>query len=177
MTELSIVPECYVDTKVAEIVGQATRKYNHQHGCGDVANQLKNKLKNKISLGIIDEDKNKGPAAKYFSEFNLVKTENNLILKKHKDRKQYLVLVCPEMEEWLMNDADSININPTDFELPESMKGFKEITKTQDIDRNEGFKRFVKKLLHENAPSISTLKNWIELFKKDELDSLINEQP
>ena len=38
MTELSIVPECYVDTKTAEIVSQAKRKYNHQHGCGDVAN-------------------------------------------------------------------------------------------------------------------------------------------
>ena len=81
MTELSIVPECYIDTKIAEIIGQASKKYNHQHGCGDVANQLKNRLKDKIALGIIDEDKYKGPAAKYFSEFNIIVTENNLILK------------------------------------------------------------------------------------------------
>ena len=177
MTELSIVPECYVDTKVAEIAGQATRKYNHQHGCGDVANQLKNKLKDKISLGIIDEDKNKGPAAKYFLEFNLVKTENNLILKKHKDRQQYLILVCPEIEEWLMNDANSIGINPINYDLPNNLEGFISVTKTQGIHKNIGFYRFIKALLRENAPSISTLKNWIELFKKDELDSLINEQP
>lgn len=170
MTELNIVPECYVDTKVAEIAGQATRKYNHQHSCGDVANQLKNKLKDNVSIGIIDEDKHKGPAAKYFSEFDVVKTENNLILKKHKTRKQYLVLVCPEIEEWLMADASYVNINPTDYDLPESMKGFKEITKTQDIDKHLGFYRFTKALLRENAPSITTLRNWIELFKKDELD-------
>ncbi len=170
MTELNIVPECYVDTKVAEIAGHATRKYNHQHGCGDVANQLKNKLRNKISIGIIDEDKNKGPQAKYFSEFQTIKTENKLILKKHKNLKQYLILVCPEIEEWLMSDATAVNVNPIDYGLPESMKGFKEITKTQNIDKNIDFHRFIKALLRENAPSITTLKNWIELFKKDELD-------
>ena len=100
--------------------------------------------------------------------------ENNLVLKRHRDRKQYLILVCPEMEEWLMNDAESININPTDFELPESMKGFKELTKVQDIDKNIGFYRFIKALIRGNAPSITTLKSWIELFKKDELDNLID---
>ncbi len=176
MTELSIIPECYVDTRVAEIVGQANRRYNHQHGCGDVANQLKNTFRDRMALGIIDEDKNKGPAAKYFSEFIVVKSENNLILKKHKDRKQYLILVCPEMEEWLMNDAKDVQIDPAhnDYKLPIEMKGFKELTKIQDIDRNEGFKRFVKALIRQNAPAITTLKAWIELYKKDELDTLIN---
>ncbi len=173
MTELNIVPECYVDTKVAEIAGQ-TGKYNHQHGSGDVANQLKNKLKNNIALGIIDEDKNKGPAAKYFSKFNTVKTENNLILKKHKERQHYLVLICPEIEEWLLSDAKAVGIAPIDFGLPENMKGFKELTKIQSIDRNIGFHRFIKKLLRENAPAITTLKSWIDLFKAGKLDSLVN---
>jgi hypothetical protein len=50
MTTLNIVPECYIDTKIAEILGQ-DRKYNHQHGCGDVANELKNKLQNNIAIG------------------------------------------------------------------------------------------------------------------------------
>jgi hypothetical protein len=171
MTELNIVPECYVDTKVAEIVGQA-RKYNHQHGCGNVANELKNKLKNNIALGIIDEDKNKGPASIYFLEFNTIKTENNLILKKHTERQQYLVLVCPEIEAWLLNDAKAVGIAPSEFGLPEDMKGFNSISKIQKIDRNIGFHQFIKKLLRENAPAITTLKSWIELFEAGNLDSL-----
>jgi hypothetical protein len=171
MTELNIIPECYVDTKVAEIVGQASRKYNHQHGCGDVANRMI-KSKNNICLGIIDEDKNKGPRAKYFSEFTTIKEENNLILKRHKERKQYLMLICPEIEQWLMNDARHAQIDPTGYNLPPNLKGFTSICKTQDIDRNEGFYRFIKTLINKNAPSVSTLKMWIDCFKKDQLDNL-----
>ncbi len=169
MTELSIVPECYVDTKVVEIIAKAKRKFNHQHGCGDVANQLKNKLRNKTALGIIDEDKGKVPQAKYFFEFEVIKEENNLIFKKHRERKQYLILICPEIEKWLMKDAEMVNINPLAFNLPEGLSGFKEITKRQNIDRNHDFYRFIKKLINENAPSISTLKDWIEQFIKNEL--------
>lgn len=173
MTELSIVPECYVDTKVAEIVGQAKRGYNHQHGCGDVAKTLSTNLKNMTALGIIDEDKNKGPQAKYFSHFVTVKEENNLILKKHNEKDQYLILICPEIEKWLLSDADAIGINMEDFELPKNLSGLKEITKTQDIDKNIDFYRFIKALIREEAPSITTLKNWLDLFKNDAISSLL----
>ena len=174
ITELSIIPECYVDTKVAEIVGQASKKYNHQHGCGDVANRLL-KAQNEVCIGIVDEDKNKGPRAKYFSEFILIREENNLILQKHKQHRQYLILICPEIEKWLMNDANAVNVNPADdrYKLPPNLKGFTSICKTQDIDRNDGFYRFVKTLIKEKAPSTITLKTWIELFKTDQLDTLI----
>ena len=172
MTTLNIVPECYVDTKIAEILGQA-KKYNHQHGCGDVANELKTKLRDSIALGIIDEDKNKGPQAKYFSEFEMITQENNLVLKKHKIKKHYLILICPEVEEWLMNDSQKVNIDPTDenYKLPGQLKDFVQKTKIQNIEKNEGFKRFIKALVKEKAPSITTLKQWIQLFKTDQLDN------
>jgi hypothetical protein len=172
MTELKIIPECYVDTKVAEISGQAKR-YNHAHGCGDVANYMI-KSKNIICLGIIDEDLKKGPSPRYFSEFELIREENNLKLKKHKVLKQYLILICPEIERWLMNDAIIVQVEPTDknYDLPANLKGFKSICKTQNIDKNIGFNRFVKSLVNKNAPSVSTLKSWITLFMKGELDIL-----
>jgi hypothetical protein len=175
ITELNIVPECYVDTKVAEIVGQASKKYNHQHGCGDVAKLLKGS-NGQIYLGIIDEDRNKGPQARYFSEFDTVREENGLILKRHRDHKQYLIIICPEMEQWLMNDAEAVGIDPSheNFKLPVGLRGFKSMTKTKNIDKNDGFYRFVKGLIRQNAPSITTLKSWIELFKDDRLDILAN---
>ena len=176
MTELNIVPECYIDTKVAEIAGQATRKYNHQHGCGDVARQLKIKLKDNISLGIIDEDKNKGPVAKYFLEFADLRTENNVILKKHNSRQQYLILICPEIETWLLKDAKSVNIKPHDYGLPNDLNGLIRMSKTQNIDNHTGFHRFVKALISTNAPSISTLKGLLDAFNKSEMDKLISKK-
>ncbi|MBC7495130.1 MAG: hypothetical protein H7221_09000 [Flavobacterium sp.] len=173
MAELNIIPECYVDTKVAEILGQAKGKYNHQKGCGNVANKMI-RLNNSECLGIIDEDLNKGAKAAYFSEFNVVLQTESLILKIHKQRKHYLILIRPEIEKWLMNDANAIGINPShkDYNLPADLQGFKEVTKIKDIDKNEGFKNFVKKLIREEAPSITTLKHWIGLFKNNELHTV-----
>lgn len=174
MTELNIVPECYVDTKIAEIVGEAKRKYNHQHSCGDVSNELQKRLRNKIALGIIDEDRGKGSVPKYFSEFDIIAQENNLILKRHKIRKHYLILICPEIEKWLLTDAENVNINPSDAEynLPDKLQGLIQISKIRDIDKNDDFKKFIKALVREQAPSITTLKKWIDLFKSGQLDTL-----
>jgi hypothetical protein len=41
MQALNIVPECYADTKVAEILGQRSGRYNHQHGHGNVAKTMR----------------------------------------------------------------------------------------------------------------------------------------
>ncbi len=173
MTALNILPECYVDTKVAEIITYASKKYNHQHGCGQIANLLKNRLKNNVALGIIDEDKNKGPIANYFLEFKEIKSENGLILQRHHTRDQYLILICPEIEEWLLNNANSVGVNLKSHNLPEQLKGFKQITKTQDIDRNIGFYRFIKTLLNRKASVIITLKNWIDAFNSKKIKDLV----
>ena len=177
MTESNIVPECYVDTKIAEILGQAKRKYNHQHGSGDVSNEMQtNKKLQQFALGIIDEDKDKGAVPNYFLEFDTIIEKDNLILKKHPSRKHYLVLVCPEAEKWLLNDAKKAGINPTDkeYNLPNALKGFISVSKLKKIDRDLGFYRFIKALVKAKAPSITTLKKWIELFKIDQLDTLTN---
>lgn len=175
MTELNIVPECYVDTKIAEILGKA-KKYNHVHGSGNVSNVMQNKLKDRIVLGIIDEDKFKGRPARYFLTFETIIEKDNLVLKKHPLRRHFLVLICPEAEKWLLNDARKVNINPSDekYNLPNEIKGFKKISKIKSIDKNEGFKVFIKDLVRAESPSITTLKKWISLFRFDELNNLSN---
>jgi hypothetical protein len=164
MAMLNILPECYVDTKVAEIVAGSSEKYNHQHGCGQIAYQMKNRFRDIIALGIIDEDKNKGPVAKYFLEFDEIISENGLILKKHRERKQYLIMICPEIEQWLLMNATSVNVNLSDFNLPSHLKEFKKTTKTQNIDSNLGFYQFIKHLLKKNSPGIMTLQSWVNAF-------------
>ncbi|MEO8823072.1 MAG: hypothetical protein ABI366_05810 [Ginsengibacter sp.] len=171
MAVLNILPECYVDTRVAEIITRSSEKYNHQHGCGQIANLLKRRLKDNVALEIIDEDKNKGPMAKYFHEFENIKSENSLILKKHKYRKQYLILICPEIEKWLLMNANSVHLNLSDFNLPSELSGFNQITKTQNIDSNSEFYQFIKSLINKNAAGIITLRKWLNDFKNNNLEN------
>lgn len=172
MTTLNIVPECYVDTKLAEILGQATRKYNHQHGHGNVSNKMQNDLKNEFALGIIDEDTIKVRKADYFSDFSIIKTENNLILKRHPALPHFLIVICPVIEKWLLENSKQAEVIPETFDLPNELKDFAHISKIKDIDKNIGFKRFIKELVEKKAPGILTLKNWIEAFNLYKLDTI-----
>ena len=86
------------------------------------------------------------------------------LLKKHKDRKQYLILICPEIERWLLMNANSVHLNLSDFKLPSDLTGFKQITKTQNIDSNLEFYQFIKSLINKNSAGIITLRNWIDDF-------------
>jgi len=170
MTALNIVPECYVDTKLAETLGVATKKYNHQHGHGNVANKMKDALANQFALGIIDEDTIKVRKAKYLSEFVVVKLENSLILKKHPDKQHYLIIICPQIEQFIFQNAAIVNIQPETFGLPNELKGFVHISKAKDIDKNVGFKRFVIEMLRLQASGIVALRLWVEAFLNNKME-------
>jgi hypothetical protein len=172
MIRLNILPECYVDTQVAKIIVQA--KLNHQMGCNQVANKLLGEFKESIALGIIDEDKNKGSVHPYIKQFDTRLSLEGLQLKKHKQKEHYLIVICPEIENWLLTDARSANINISKFDLPSDLKGLKAISKTQDISKNINFHRFIKALIKSEAPSITRLQSWLELFKNGRLSTLIN---
>jgi hypothetical protein len=171
MTRLIILPECYVDTQVAKIIVQG--KLNHQMGCSQVANKLFSEFKNSIALGIIDEDKNKGSVHPYIKEFDMKQSANNLILKKHSEREHYLIVICPEIENWLLNDAKSVNIDLSSFKLPHDLKGLIKLSKTEAIGKNPDFNRLIKALIRAQAPSITTFKLWLDLFKNDAIRTLI----
>ena len=172
MTALNILPECYVDTKLAEILGNATKKYNHQHGHGNVANKMKYALANQFALGIIDEDTVKVRKAKYFSEFNDVKEENGLKLKKHREKEHYLIIICPEIEAFIFKNAEIVSLQPDTFGLPSEMIGFVHLSKSKDIDSNIGFKKMIKEMLNLKASGIVTLSFWIHSFMNGNMNTI-----
>lgn len=172
MQALNIVPECYADTKVAEILGQRSGRYNHQHGHGNVAKTMRVALKDKYALGIIDEDTIKVRKAQYFSGFADIKIENNLVLKKHSELQQYLILICPAIEKWLIENAVAVNLLPATFGLPNQLKDFSHISKATNIDKNIAFYRFIKELIKKDAPGIITLQRWIEAFNTNTIQHI-----
>ena len=57
MIDLSIIPECYVDTNLIETIVPTVKGYNHQKGAGTVTRLMQSKLKDKFAVGIVDKDK------------------------------------------------------------------------------------------------------------------------
>ncbi|MDQ2751971.1 MAG: hypothetical protein M3R72_03015 [Bacteroidota bacterium] len=164
MKIFNIVPECNVDTRIVEVLGRIVC-VGHKHGKGNVSRELEKALQNNIALGIVDEDANKGPEPKYFAiQFKEIRREHNLVLKKHSSASHFLIIICPEIEKWLNENALTVNLLPTDYGLPENFTGFIKLCKSKDIRKNFQFDNFIKAMIKEKAPGIVTLKTWIEQF-------------
>jgi hypothetical protein len=162
MTELNIVPECEVDTRLVQILADITKRPNHQKGHGNIANKMQFDLKDQPALGIIDEDTIKVRKAKYFSEFKLIKTENALVLQKHYQLNHYLIIISPAIEKWLLENAQASGVIPEN--LGHQLSDLTNFTKKKNIHNNQDFYVFIKKMVRQEAAGIITLKTWIKKF-------------
>lgn len=171
-----IVPECYIDTMLVQtlVPPQKNSRYNHQHGCFDVSNEMElYGLKDKFAVGIIDNDKKK---AKYLSKFiEIDNIENALKLYKHKVLCQYFIEINPAMEVWILKVCEQEKIDITEFGLPNNLKALQGITKPQTSSKD---KRFIDLFLRFNMScnrSVLKLKGCIKLLKEKNYDVDINE--
>jgi hypothetical protein len=167
MTLLNIVPECYGDTRLVEILLEA-EKVNHQKNIGQVANTLLGKLKDQPALAIVDDDKKSIPT--YFkTEFEPVKEGFGLKLLRHKTKNHFLIRIHPALEIWLWKAATEAGVSMDAFKVGRDVNGLKKTTKDMTLQRNMEFTQFVKTLRRKESQPILLLKKWMEDFLNKKL--------
>ena len=77
------------------------------------------------------------------------------------DSEQYLIMLKPALEAFLINSCKEISVELSDFELPNSLKELTAITKNVSIADNHKFKRLLKTL--KDSPTFQNL----DLFFKE----------
>ncbi|MFZ4796691.1 MAG: hypothetical protein ACOYMA_04305 [Bacteroidia bacterium] len=160
-----ILPECYADTTLIEVLGY--NKPNHIKGIGQVINVLDKNFKNKLGIGFVDKDKN-GKSKRENTEYILIikyAHSNSLILKQKPNTKNYLI-EHPNIENWLDKMADEFGIDKAKYGVSDLRTNHTRYKK-QDILKNEGFKNFVNALSQKQNSPLQTVKNWIEELKKE----------
>lgn len=161
--KVEFIPECYGDTELIKCLGISRKMINHQKGNGNLANAMRKNKADKV-IGITDEDKFK-TLPKYFDDFEKEKNEHHLILKKHKAiDNQFLIIICKDLENWLLYSAKIAEISPKQFHLPEDIKSFKGIVKDKIISNNQSFIQFLKAIKKAEAKPLLTLESWIREF-------------
>lgn len=162
-----IVPECFIDTMLVEtlVSPSKTNRYNHQHGCFAVSNEMENgRLKDKFAVGIIDNDKKK---AKYLNEFTEIdNSEGSVKLLKHKNKPQYFIQISPAIEAWILEVCKQEKINMDEFGLPDTLYDLKRITKPQITSKDKKFIELFSRFKKSENKSVSKLIGWIKLLKE-----------
>ena len=153
MSSRYIIPECWADTLLAITLGYDSP--NHQFGVGQVNNVINKDFKNKVAIGIVDNDK-KQPSD--FKKYKELKKGSGLILKHRPGTKQYLIMVSPAVDKWLESVGNSVKVKrPYKSNDREYLKQMKSMY----IVENRQIKDYFNTIKQKNPAAFKVIKNWI----------------
>ena len=151
-TYLHIVPECFVDTNLVQILMQI-KGVNHQNSCGQVTNVLKNKFKDQFAIGIVDND---NLQSNYSNDCVEIAHSNEITLSKHPDNQHYLIKINHIMERFILNSAKDAGVDLKQYGIPNDLEGLKSITKSKDSLDNNDLRRAIKAVSGSNEMQLLT---------------------
>lgn len=155
--EPRVLPECEADTTLVNFL--LDRNTNHKSSINKVDKGLRDTPGNRLVIGIVDNDKRQPP---YFSNFEVQRQQEGLILKHYPNTRQYLIVLNPAIEQLLIHCTEQLNkINPK-YERFTNLDKLKGLTKSQAIQRDKAFKDFLNMLSQKQVTPIITLKNWLQ---------------
>jgi|SRR5208283_2780634 len=142
--------ECKPDETLAVALGVPSRAIIHCHGKGKVSKNLRN---NSDVTGLVDEDAGmtETPTLRKFVEIN---SNHDLRLKLDKAQNNRLVVVCPKLEDWVIETAKASSVKMTKYNLTENPNALH-----ADINyRLPNFQRLLAELLDQKSPRLLCLK-------------------
>lgn len=111
-----IFVECYADETLMKSLGIAGRDITHAYSKGNVCNRLQ---KTSGSKGLVDEDPASGQP-NYLRGLRLI--SDTYDIKYYRDTKHtnHLIILCPDLETWIINAARKENLDLTQYDLPDN---------------------------------------------------------
>jgi preprotein translocase subunit Sss1 len=155
--KIKFIPECYADTTLARFILRDNSLILHQRANSKVANTMEKDISKYYRLiGVIDDDKRQ---PLYFQQFKEVKKSDFVILKQKPNWEEYLIVLKPAIEKFILQCSIEAELNILDFDLPDSVPDLREITKTEKIETNVSFKRLLKEISENNSTNFEFLKS------------------
>jgi len=151
---MKIAVECYPDEVVLCALGVPRKQLLHEARKGEVFNWLK---KTPGGVGMVDEDPDSAQPRDLGNYQQKEASEGLRLLARRGNSGQKLIMVCPRLEEWLIQRAVICGINPRGYYLPRTAKELHDIPR---YEQKDGFPRFLAEL-NDRDKGMTLLRQWI----------------
>jgi len=152
---MEVLVECYPDAALLRALGVPRKQLLHFGGKYELVKKLKERAHD---LGMIDEDPGKGQPPQDMGSYRQTDSAEGLhLLTRQGSGGQRLVIVCPKLEDWLIDRAKSSGIRPEDYGLPSDPDHLHSIPRYEE---KVGFRRFLAEL-KERDKGMYLLRRWI----------------
>ncbi|GAJ07436.1 unnamed protein product [marine sediment metagenome] len=151
---MKVLVECNADEAVLRALGLPRKQLLHFGGKYELLKKLK---KRPHDVGMVDEDPGKVQPQDMGSYRQTDSAEGLHLLARQGSGGQRLVMICPKLEDWLIQRAKSSGIRPEDYGLPSDPDKLHSIPR---YEQKEGFCRFLAEL-KERDSGMHLLRRWI----------------
>jgi len=150
---MKIAVECYPDEAVLRALGVPRRQVLHEARKGEVFNWLK---ENARGVGMGDEDPGNTQPHDLSNYQEVEAGEGLRLLVRRGSSGQRLIVVCPRLEDWLIQRAQKCGVDPKQHHLPGTAK---ELHNMPRYHRRDGFRRFLAELNRDRGMNL--LRQWV----------------
>ena len=152
---MKVLIECNADYIVLRNIGVQKKQLFHFAGKDKLINRLRNLPG---AFGVVDEDPASIQHPDLKASYRQTDSAEGLhLLARQGSGGQRLVMICPKLEDWLIERAKSSGIRPKDYGLPSDPDKLHSIPR---YEQKEGFCRFLGEL-KERDSGMHLLRRWI----------------
>lgn len=151
---MKVLVECNADEVVLRAIGVPRKQLLHFGGKYELVKKLKERPHD---VGVVDEDPGKNQPKDMDSYRQTDSAQGLRLLTRQGRDAQRLVVVCPRLEDWLIDRAKSSGIHPQTYGLPGDADRLHGIPR---YEQKEGFRSFLEELKKENR-EMHVLRRWI----------------
>ena len=129
---------------------KSTKDGRHKSGV------LKELTKAEELVGIVDEDpKNTQSRPKVMNEFYLIEENQGIKVYRHQSNSNRLIVLCPDLENWILKAVKTTNINISLFNLSDNPSTLHRVINK----RLPNFENLINELINQQNPSILYLQS------------------
>ena len=151
---MNVLVECYPDAALFYALGVPRKQLRHERCKGEVVKRV---LKFDCAIGLIDEDPSSAQPRDLDNYSQVQATEGLRLLARRDDKNKRLIVVCPRLEDWLIQRAKSVGVKSEEYGLPSDPDHFHSIVR---YDQKEEFRQFLSEL-KERDSGMYLLRRWV----------------
>lgn len=151
---MRVLVECYPDESLLRALGVPRKQLRHESCKGQVVKRV---LKFDCATGLVDEDPT-SPQPRELDNYGQVQAAEGLrLLARRDDKDKRLIVICPRLEDWLIQRARASGIKLEEYHLPCDPDRLHGIPR---YEQKQGFRRFLL-ALKEQDKGMGLLRKWI----------------
>ncbi len=151
---MKVLVECGADEAVLRALGLPRKQLLHFGGKYELVENLKERAHD---VGMVDEDPGKVQPQDMGNYRQTDSAEGLRLLTRQGSGGQRLVMICPKLEDWLIDRAKSSEIRPEDYGLSSDPDRLHSIPR---YEQKDGFGRFLAEL-KERDKGMHLLRRWV----------------